>query len=177
MNDPYDTHPGYEAEPFGQRGILSYLWPVFVVLSAIGMCTCLIMNHRSWTNWDIVSNASPARLTTYASVIGRIVIDIYPRGTGSDGTGSTWSFDTDLFLNVQDAWQPSWKKTLGVEWGDETVRRFGGQEFSYWRLRIRWRTLAMLYAIPVMIELVRRARNRWTTPRPVIDQSHGNVPN
>lgn len=161
MTQPHDHAHDHDAEPFGQRGVLPYVWPVFVVLCAVGLCTCLLMNHRSWSNWDIISNASANRQMTFASVIGRIVIDVYPTGRGGDMTGSIWSFDTDLFDNIQDGWQPSWKKTLGVEWGEETVRRFGGQQVTYWRLRIRWRTLAVLYAVPVVVELSRRFRQRF----------------
>lgn len=157
--------PSIDHEPFGQRGVSSYLWPVFVILCAVGLCTCVIMNQRSWTNWDSITNTSATRQVRVASVIGRIVVDINPVGLGLDATASEWRFDSDLFDTVEDGWQASWRKVLGVEWGMESARRFGGQPYTYWRLRIRWRTLAILYLVPVLIELVRRFRARRARQR------------
>ena len=146
-------------EPFGQRGILPYVWPTFVVLCAIGVCTCLIMHRRSSYTWDSVSNTAATRRVIVASVIGRLVVDIFPVTEG-DVTSSNWNFDSRDFATIQDGWPESWKKTLGIQWGDESIRRFGGQQLDYWRFRIRWRTLAILYALPVGIELLRQVRRR-----------------
>ncbi len=154
MNAP-DTH----SEPFGQKGVLPFVWPTFVVLCMVGLCTCVLMNWRSWTTWDIVSNTSANRQVSVASVIGRIVVDIYPGGLGADATASSWDFDSRTFETIQDAWPETWKKTLGIEWGDQSARRFGGQQFGFWRLRVRWRTLTLLYALPIAIELVRQIRS------------------
>ena len=96
-----------------------------------------------------------------ASVIGRLVVDIIPIQANPDMPSSSWDFDSRLFESIQDGWSESWKKTIGAEWGYETARRFNQQPLTYWRLRIRWRTLAILYSIPVLIELGKRLRKRF----------------
>lgn len=156
-----DTNAGDDSfEPFGQRGVLTYAWPTFVVLCALGFCTCLIMSNRSASIWDTVSSSSGSGQIRISSVIGRVVIDSVP-SNGMDASSSTWNFDSRPFGVVQDSWAPSWKKTLGVEWGYEaSPRQFGAPTMNYWRMRIRWRTLAILYALPVGIELLRRLRRR-----------------
>jgi hypothetical protein len=154
---PFDPPP----EPFGQRGVLPFLWPTLVLLCAVGLCTCLLMLQRSAVVWDNVSNTTSNRQVMVSSVIGRLVITIFPSGNGSETGQSVWDFDSRVFDSIQDGWAESWQKTLGVEWGDETLRQFNRGTVSYWRLRIRWRSLAILYAIPVVIEIGRRAWRRF----------------
>lgn len=160
------------AEPFGQRGVLPLLWPTLVVLCTIGLCTSLLMLQRSKVIYDMVSNTTSTRQTVVASLTGRLVVTVLPGGNGSDAPASEWSFDSRVFDSIQDGWRESWQKTIGIEWGDEALRQYNKAPIICWRLRIRWRTLAILYAIPVVIEVSRRARRRLMRPLPMKAELH-----
>lgn len=159
-------------EPFGQRGVLPYLWPGFVLLCAIGFCTCLIMLQRSATLWDTFSNTDSNRQLIVSSVIGRLVITVKAPPPDTDATRSIWDFDSRNFENIRDGWAEGWLKTLGVQWGPEMLPEGNRQPTPSWRLRIRWRTLAVLYALPVAIELTRRLRRRHLRPHSAHQLDH-----
>lgn len=161
-----EDHFDPSAEPFGQQGVLPYVWPTFVILCAVGFCTCLLMLQRSQVVWDTVANTTSTQRVQVSSVIGRLVVTIIPYNYSSDSI-SEWDFDSRPFDSVQDGWEDSWKKTLGVEWGYERAPQFNRQPVGMWRLRIRWRTLAAVYAVPILIEMGRRGWRRFVRHQPL----------
>lgn len=169
---PFDP----SAEPFGQRGVLPYVWPTFVLLCAIGLCTCLLMLQRSVTVWDTVSVANANRNVVVSSVIGRLVLTVTPPNGTVDSSQSVWDFDSRNFESVTDGWAEGWQKVLGIQWGYERAFQLSRQPTVFWRLRVRWRTLAILYAVPVGIELVRRFRRRSARPAASAELNQSVVP-
>lgn len=167
--DLMERPPDHFSEPFGQRGVLPYLWPTLVILCAIGFCTSIIMLQRAGSIWDTLSNTDSNRQLLISSVLDRLVFTIVPPPSNMEPGHSTWDFDSRNFDTIRDGWADGWPKTIGIQWGYELVPQANRPSVPYWRLRIRWRTLAFLYGTPVAIELIRRARRRLRRRDPAFE--------
>lgn len=160
-------HAAHDPEPFGQRGIRGMVRPLFVTLCALGVAISLAMLVRSHKFYDRVWQAENYRRTDITSAMGQIVytrrqtLRPAPAGTG-------WQYESAEFRSDNDGWPESFRKTIGIQWGDEPFTRRDGQVFQAWRLRIRWRTMLALYAAPLLIDaLLKRRRNRHHDELPI----------
>jgi hypothetical protein len=144
-------------EPFGQAGVRKYLRPLFLTACAIAVCICMLLMVRSYSNYDRFFRIADGNVYTVGSVMDRILFTVQRLPTPEPDSGS-WSFSSSPVETMRDGWAPSWRKTLGIDWGEEIVR--DGDTQTYWRLRIRWRTLIAIYMLPLLWEVVRRRLHR-----------------
>jgi hypothetical protein len=150
-------HAHHEFEPFGQRGIRGMVRPLFIGFCAMGVAISLAMLVRSHKYYDRVSQSRDYRRTDLTSAMGQIVYT--NRRTLRPAPGGTgWQYESAEFTSDNDGWPESWKKVIGVQWGDESFTRADGRVFQAWRLRIRWRTLLAIYAIPVLLDAFSKYR-------------------
>ncbi len=146
-------------EPFGQAGVLRFVRPMLQIMVT---CICVISACLWYRSYNLSDSFSVWPIDQYGwttnSIYGRIVFNRfllsreYPDSPAVPGGTIRTSYTTSLVPEtIVDAWQPSWLKTLGIEWRHVSVPLALRGHFSDFWLRIRWRTITLVSAIwPVM---------------------------
>lgn len=152
-----------EFEPFGQRGVRGLARPAFVTLCAIGVAICMAMLVRSQSYYDVLWKSENNKRVDVASAIGRLMVTT--RTSYRNPQSGVWTYESVEIANMDDGWQPSIWKTIGLDWGTEQFTSFSGRQITQWRLRLKWRTLLILYLTPVLIDALIKWRSRQRTAR------------
>jgi hypothetical protein len=155
-------------EPFGQTGIRQYILPTLATISFTLACAAAIMWVRSRSTADIFARRDGAVAWSVRSIYSRVVVtrldladadvDDVP---GIPLTGGGWQYASmEVPDSLPDGWQESWRKTLGVEWRDESLYRHPSVTGGWW-MRIRWRTITLAVMVPpLVIAIVHDIRQR-----------------
>ncbi len=148
-------------EPFGQEGMRRHLLPTLVW--ALGICLAVSMSMwlRSQDTLDLVGRDGANSRVEFRSVIGRIVVDyVAMERSNRAAIAAEWYRSSQSLGQIQDGWQESWKKAVGVEWGwiAPQPRWDGGSSLPIWRLRVRWRTITLVYLVVLGLVWVRYRR-------------------
>ena len=139
-----------EYEPFGQRGLRQMARPLFVGLCAVGVAISAAMILRSRGHYDVLWKQENYRRVEIASAIGRLMVTTRTHYRNPQNSG--WVYESAEISGLDDGWRPSIWKTVGVEWGEESYTTYSGRVITMWRLRVQWRTLLIVYLVPVLID-------------------------
>lgn len=120
----------------------------------------MVMYVRSWVYADELRFETAHANWVVRSVVGRIFVQRFDRQPNENPLTRSWSFMSyDAPDRSMDGWQPGIFKTIGFQWGvDRMPRRWGGEKYAW--LRVKWSTLAVIYALPAAIIVVRYRRQR-----------------
>ena len=159
-----DDIPIEPVEPFGMTGVLVYLRPLLAVLSACCAAGCIYMASRSATMADGLQRQSASSTVWIDSLFGQLRIDVGPAIDPNRESTYYQPYSGMLRSTMTDDWGPSLLSALGIEWGKDvhTGRR---ATFAVFRFRMRWRTLALLYAVPPTVAIVAAFRRRASIRR------------
>lgn len=153
MTAPLTTQPDV-AEPFGQRGVRQYLFPALTCSSLIMMVLSIGMWIRSHHVVDAFRRERSGIATYVSSIYGRILI-----AWGNDSpfrAGEEWTYYKERMPDqINDRWQPSIYKTLGIEWRRKPLNDEWGTTGGW--VRIRW---PLVVAIAGLLPLARVIRER-----------------
>jgi hypothetical protein len=145
-------------EPFGQVGVRQFFRPGLTLLSVLLACGSAYMWYRSYELSDAFVRSSGTETWWVRSIYGRIVI------TGSDFSNyyrpvreTGWNYICLLVGPTSDGWDPSLKKVLGVQWRNEPLF-IPDRAATGWWVRIRWRTIVLLFLIGPAISAYRKYR-------------------
>lgn len=147
-----------EYEPFGQRGARELARPIFIAICSIGVAICMAMIVRSHSYYDVLWKQENFKRVEVASAIGRLMV--VTRTSYRNPQNSGWVYESAEVGNLEDGWRPSVWKTIGVEWGEESFTTYSGRVITQWRLRLQWRTLLVVYLVPVLIDAFARRLSR-----------------
>src|SRR5688572_21483255 len=129
-------------EPFGQRGIGRYIFPTLALISLMIAAASGTMWWRSHFEADTFARNADNSAWIVRSIMGRILIYRvdFSVDAAAPFTGTSWQYSNfPLTQPLPDGWQPSWKKTVGVEWQPAPLTTPPGTVGGFW-MRIRWRT-------------------------------------
>jgi hypothetical protein len=156
----------HEFEPFGQRGVRDLIRPTFVLLCGIAVAISAAMYVRSQMYFDLLWRVNDGHSLQIASAIGRMIVTrrAVERRFSQD---ETWTYESAEITSMEDGWAPSIYKTIGIQWGEEQGSGWGGRTYTYWRLRIQWRTILIVAGVPLIVDaaLRRRATRRAEAQR------------
>lgn len=129
-------------EAFGQTGVRQFVGPFAALACAVGVAICLSLWARSHTAIDIVEIYHPESRTRLFSAFGRFTL---ARVAGGGEMPVAWSYSTRPAnrTRFEDRWPAGFWKTIGIQALAEQTPRDG----TYWRLRVKWPTAAILLAI------------------------------
>lgn len=154
-----DTAVETFAEPFGQRGIRQFVRPLVIVCSVFGLFLSTFMLLRSQNLHESFYQVAEGRRIELTSAIDQIFITLSPARSG-EPQSTVWVYNSFPAASARDGWADSWLKFVGVEWGDEPDTRFRNQNLTCWRFRVRWRTLVLIFLLPLVWEVIRLKRRR-----------------
>lgn len=164
-----DDIPIATDEPFGMNGVMSWLKPLVAVVCGFLGVLCAVMAYHSETRRLGVYRESPNSLMILESIFGRLQFQI---ATIDDPSRTTDYNTIDRPIGSRrDFWAPSWRKTIGIDWGDETAY-FSRRPLPVWQFRIRWRTLGVFLAAPPALLIYRGIRQKMRGPTDESDAAY-----
>ena len=152
-----------EYEPFGQRGIRELVRPTLTILCAVGIAVAIALQIRSQQTYDVLWKTYDTHRLEVGSAMGRLMLTARPlrRPAAPD----TWSYESYEIRDMSDGWVPSIWKSIGIDWGQEQQPiGWSGRVATYWRMRVKWTSLAVVFATPLAIEALRSRRTRVKRP-------------